>query len=92
MDTPHTAKVFMSGRSQAVRLPAAYRFEADEVFIRRDETTGEVILSARPTSWDGFFAALAEATVPADFLDAGERHQAETDRDPLDGLFAGADR
>lgn len=92
MDTPHTAKVFMSGRSQAVRLPAAYRFEADEVFIRRDETTGEVILSARPTSWDGFFAALTEATVPADFLDARERHQAETDRDPLDGLLAGADR
>ena len=30
-----TAKVFWSGRSQAVRLPKAYRFESDEVRIRR---------------------------------------------------------
>lgn len=30
-----TAKVFMTGRSQAVRLPKAYRFETDEVLIER---------------------------------------------------------
>ena len=30
-----TAKVFMSGRSQAVRLPKEYRFDTDEVIIRR---------------------------------------------------------
>ena len=30
-----TAKVFMTGRSQAVRLPKAFRFECDEVCIRR---------------------------------------------------------
>jgi antitoxin VapB len=29
-----TAKVFQSGRSQAVRLPKAYRFEGSEVCIR----------------------------------------------------------
>jgi antitoxin VapB len=29
-------KVFMSGRSQAVRIPAEYRFTADEVYIHRD--------------------------------------------------------
>lgn len=28
-----SAKVFMSGRSQAVRLPKAYRFDVDEVLI-----------------------------------------------------------
>ena len=30
-----TAKVFWSGRSQAVRLPKEFRFEGDEVRIRR---------------------------------------------------------
>lgn len=33
---PGTAKLFMNGRSQAVRLPKAYRFEGDEVAIRRE--------------------------------------------------------
>jgi antitoxin VapB len=40
-----TAKLFMNGRSQAVRLPAEFRFEGTEVAIRRDPDTGEVVLS-----------------------------------------------
>lgn len=51
------AKLFPNGRSQAVRLPAAFRFEGEEVYIRRDEETGEIVLSAVPNSWDGFFAS-----------------------------------
>ena len=39
------AKLFMIGGSQAVRLPAEFRFEGDEVEIRRDSVTGEVVLS-----------------------------------------------
>ncbi|HEY9147226.1 MAG TPA: AbrB/MazE/SpoVT family DNA-binding domain-containing protein [Thiobacillus sp.] len=42
-----TAKLFKNGRSQAVRLPAEYRFEGDEVLIRRDPVTGDIILSPR---------------------------------------------
>jgi len=42
-----TAKLFKNGRSQAVRLPAEFRFEGDEVIIRRDSITGDVILSPR---------------------------------------------
>ncbi len=79
------AKLFKNGRSQAVRLPAAFRFDAEEVFIRRDETTGDVILSARPNSLDRFFEALAEGAAPDDFLDPGERRQDEADRDPFEG-------
>ena len=30
-----TAKIFMSGRSQAVRLPKALRFDVAEVHVRR---------------------------------------------------------
>lgn len=84
MGHTNTAKVFMTGRSQAVRLPAAFRFDSDEVFIRRDETTGDVVLSARPDSWDGFFAALSKTEVPASFLGEADRQQSETSRDPLD--------
>jgi antitoxin VapB len=40
-----TAKLFKNGRSQAVRLPAEFRFEGGEVRIRRDPVTGDVILS-----------------------------------------------
>jgi antitoxin VapB len=42
-----SAKLFKNGRSQAVRLPAEFRFEGDEVLIRRDPVTGDVILSPR---------------------------------------------
>lgn len=81
------AKIFNNGRSQAVRLPAAFRFEGTEVFIRRDETTGDVILSRRPESWDGLLAAIREGGVPDDFLDPSERAQDQDDRDPFaDGL------
>ena len=33
--TQDTAKIFTTGRSQAVRLPKAYRFDTSEVFIER---------------------------------------------------------
>jgi antitoxin VapB len=74
------AKLFTNGRSQAVRLPAAYRFDTKEVFIRRDPETGDVILSRKPATWDDFFAALKGADVPVDFLDATERDQGDLDR------------
>ncbi len=45
---PKTAKVFMNGRSQAVRLPAEFRFDCREVFI---EKQGETVL-LRPKSQD----------------------------------------
>jgi antitoxin VapB len=63
-----TAKIFRNGRSQAVRLPADFRFEEEEVFIRRDPATGDVILSRRPGSWHTFFSLADEAGVPGDFM------------------------
>jgi antitoxin VapB len=80
-----TAKLFTNGRSQAVRLPAAYRFDTKEVFIRQDTETGDVILSRKPASWDEFFAALKDAEVPEDFLDKAERDQETGERDPFEG-------
>ena len=67
-----TAKLFWNGRSQAVRLPAEFRFEGSEVDIRRDSATGEVILSqgsrTRKT-WKDFLdlAARLRAQAPEEF-------------------------
>jgi antitoxin VapB len=56
-----TAKLFKNGRSQAVRLPKEFRFEGNEVAIRRDPATGEVVLtpsanSRKNMSWAELFA------------------------------------
>ncbi len=64
---PRIAKLFQNGRSQAVRLPVEYRFEGNEVYIRRSPS-GEVILSRKPESWDGFFELMKTVDVPEDFL------------------------
>jgi len=69
------AKVFMSGRSQAVRIPAQYRFSNSEVYIRRDPKNGDVILSQAPASLAEIFAALDEIGVPDDFLSPSDRAQ-----------------
>jgi len=70
----NTAKLFRNGRSQAVRLPADYRFEGSEVYIRRDPATGDVILSRRPESWRDFFDLMKTIDVPDDFLaDRGDK-------------------
>ena len=69
--TTSTAKLFKNGRSQAVRLPAEFRFEGTEVNIRRDPETGDVILSAKPQrteSWTAFLAAV-ERLRPEDVPD-----------------------
>jgi antitoxin VapB len=41
------AKIFTNGGSQAVRLPAEFRFDGDEVDVRRDAVSGDIILSKR---------------------------------------------
>jgi antitoxin VapB len=64
----HTAKLFMNGRSQAVRLPVNYRFDCDEVYIRKDPETGDVIISKKPGNWDDFFKMTESADVPDDFM------------------------
>jgi len=64
---PRVAKLFQNGRSQAVRLPAEYRFKGTEVYVRR-APSGDVILSRKPESWDDFFELLKTIEVPEDFL------------------------
>ena len=76
------AKLFNTGGSQAVRLPAKFRFEGDEVDIRRDAATGEVVLSKPIASWEEYFDWVRRLELPRDVLE--ERNQPEDDlRDPL---------
>lgn len=63
-----TAKLFITGRSQAVRLPREFRFQGSEVFIRRDSQTGEVVLSPKPATWQEFFELANRVKIPADFM------------------------
>lgn len=64
------AKLFKNGASQAVRLPLEFRFEGEEVYVTRDDATGDVVLSNRPgaKTWNEFFELLHEVDVPADFM------------------------
>lgn len=64
------AKLFKNGASQAVRLPAEFRFEGDEVYVSRDDATGDIVLSTRPgaRAWDSFFELLHSIDAPADFM------------------------
>jgi antitoxin VapB len=43
-----TAKVFTNGNSQAIRLPKAFRVDVDEMWIARNEVTGEITLKPKP--------------------------------------------
>ena len=53
--TMEVAKVFTNGKSQAIRLPKAYRFNTDEVYITREN--GKVVLLPKPKiTWEEFFS------------------------------------
>ncbi len=66
-----TAKLFQNGQSQAVRLPKEFRFEGDEVIIKRSGNT--VVLIPANHSWDVLAASLDKFS--ADFMD--NRNQPE---------------
>jgi len=57
-------KVFRNNRSQAVRLPKAFRFGVGEVFVRR--VGRDVVLSTRPADWSEFLAS--DRVASAEFL------------------------
>jgi antitoxin VapB len=64
-----TAKLFKNGRSQAVRLPKAFRFEGDEVYVKR--VAGGVVLLSKADPW----ASIVEAYELADPKHPIKRHK-----------------
>ena len=77
------AKIFTTGRSQAVRLPLEFRFDVAEVFIRHDPATGDVVLSRKPSDWQGLLDVVA-LNANEDLLI--ERRQTSARRDPFDAV------
>jgi antitoxin VapB len=73
------AKVFWSGRSQAVRLPKDFRFQTDTVQIRRHGTV--VILEPIAKAWAGLDALTGELD---DALRRPREQPAPQDRSELD--------
>ncbi len=78
-----TAKLFWSGRSQAVRLPKEFRIEGTEVRIRRQGAA--IVLEPIPPDL-AWLDALA-GPLDADFRQAALEQPALTDRPELDRLF-----
>lgn len=76
------AKLFANGRSQAVRLPKEFRFEGEEVFIKR--VGNSVVLTPKSTGWDAMFTAL-DAFGPDFDIDREqpEHHQVRPELDDL---------
>ena len=74
-----TAKVFTNGNSQAIRLPKAFRVDVDEMWIARNEVTGEITLKPKDTAnlrqrrLDALMASMAENPLPEDFLSDASR-------------------
>lgn len=75
-----SAKLFQTGRSQAVRLPKAYRFDGQEVFVKR--LGPAVVLMPESNSWDLMIQACGEFS--ADFM-ADRQQPAPQERSNIDG-------
>lgn len=79
-----TAKVFSTGNSQAVRLPKAFRVNVGEMWITKNEATGEITLRpvASESSIDRLFRLIEAAPLPAGFLSNASRRN-DVPRDPF---------
>lgn len=67
-----TAKIFMNGRSQAVRLPKEFRFDSDEVTVER-QADGAVVLRPLKQSHEQWAARLHAILAGMDDIDLIER-------------------
>jgi antitoxin VapB len=75
-----TAKIFWSGRSQAVRLPKDFRFDTEEVRIRRHGNAVILEPIARDWAWlDKVIGPLDD-----DFVKATAEQPDQQDRPALD--------
>lgn len=72
-----TAKLFQTGRSQAVRLPKAFRMPGTAVKIHREGS--KIILEPIETSWGSLFDSLDN--FPDDFMQEGREQPKMQERD-----------
>jgi antitoxin VapB len=74
-----TAKLFVNGQSQAVRLPKEYRFSGSEVYIQK--VGDAVMLFPKERAWETFLNGLNGFT--DDFFEEGRDQGVQTPRDTL---------
>ncbi len=77
--TVKTARLFSNGRSQAVRLPKEFRFEGDEVYIKR--VGNAVVLLPFRDSWRGLFESLGRFS--EDFMEDRGQPVRQEERDNI---------
>ena len=82
--TQDTAKIFTTGRSQAVRLPKAYRFDTNEVTI---EKVGNAVVLRPKQTHDEWWAQMESAMNGL----RGQLEFVERDRSPLKDDIASFD-
>lgn len=75
-----TTKVFTTGNSQAVRLPKAFRVEATEMWITKNEITGEITLKPkdddrRRRALATLFKMIENDPISADFVPEREARE-----------------
>lgn len=78
-----TAKLFWSGRSQAIRLPKQYRLDVEEVRIRRHGNT--LVLEPVMENWQWLDALAGQ--LDEDFVQEALAQPEQQARPDLDGLF-----
>lgn len=79
-ETAELAKVFMSGRSQAVRLPKSCRFVGAEVYARR--VGNSVVLSPKNDDWAAVVEAMFAGFANAEPIERAPEWE-QADREPL---------
>lgn len=91
MSETRVCKLFKNGASQAVRLPAEFRFEGvDEVYVTRDDATGDLTISSLPGAkvWDEFFSFVDSIEIPEEFMQSRPCNSLPVERN----LFGDADK
>jgi antitoxin VapB len=79
-----TAKLFINGRSQAVRLPKSYRFEGKEVYVKK-VPEGVLLLPKDKTVWDVWEKNLTKYEEP--FMEERNQPTSHQPREGLDEVF-----
>ena len=79
-----TAKLFLNGRSQAVRLPKSYRFEGTEVYVKK-VPEGVLLFPKDNTIWDIWEKNLKKYSTP--FMPERKQPQSQQERAGLDEIF-----
>lgn len=79
-----TAKLFINGRSQAVRLPKAYRFEGQEVYIKK-VAQGILIIPKDKSVWSVWEKNLKKYNKP--FMTERNQPDSQQERTGLNELF-----